>query len=81
MSIDKSGGPAFPLPLGNEQIDSSVAGMTLRDYFAAKAMQSMIIRADDRLGIDQEPTQPNKWTAKCSYAMADAMLSARKVKK
>jgi len=41
-------------------------GMTLRDYFAAKAMQALI----DNDGLFSEiPTQ--------AYAMADAMLKAR----
>jgi hypothetical protein len=42
-------------------------GMTLRDYFAAKAMQALI----DNDGLFSEiPTQ--------AYALADAMLKARK---
>lgn len=41
-------------------------GMTLRDYFAAKAMQ----------GILYEGLEPAE-TAKHAYAMADAMLKAR----
>ena len=41
-------------------------GMTLRDYFAAKAMQALI----DNDGLFSEiPTQ--------AYALADAMLKAR----
>ena len=43
-------------------------GMTLRDYFAAKAMQALI----DNDGLFSEiPTQ--------AYALADAMLKARGV--
>jgi hypothetical protein len=41
-------------------------GMTLRDYFAAKAMQSLITDRDTYMAI-----------AKASYEMADAMLKAR----
>ena len=42
------------------------SGMTLRDYFAAKAMQALI----DNDGLFSEiPTQ--------AYALADAMLKAR----
>ena len=45
-------------------------GMTLRDYFAAKAMQSYIDRSDgDLRGYDDQ-------IAKESYEMADAMLRA-----
>jgi hypothetical protein len=54
--------PAFPTPAHNLQND----GMTLRDYFAAKAMQALI----DNDGLFSEiPTQ--------AYALADAMLKAR----
>jgi hypothetical protein len=42
--------------------------MTLRDYFAAKAMASVIARGDDT-------NRPGM--AEWSYAMADAMLKAR----
>ena len=41
-------------------------GMTLRDYFAAKAMQGILFE-----GLDESET------AKNAYAMADAMLKAR----
>jgi hypothetical protein len=43
-------------------------GMQLRDYFAAKAMASVIARGDDT-------NRPGM--AEWSYAMADAMLRAR----
>jgi hypothetical protein len=41
-------------------------GMTLRDYFAAKAMQGILFE-----GLNESET------AKNAYAMADAMLKAR----
>jgi hypothetical protein len=44
------------------------SGMTLRDYFAAQAMQSMIITD---VGQDQE------WLAQTSYMMANAMMKYR----
>jgi hypothetical protein len=46
-------------------------GMTLRDYFAAKAMQA--IRADKEFAWRNDPEQ----VADRAYAMADAMLKAR----
>lgn len=50
----------------------AVSGMSLRDYFAAKAMP--VILADPRnLGYVE--------AAECSYDMADAMLSAREKQK
>ena len=48
----------------------AVGGMTLRDYFAAKAMQSYLLDKDrDSFTFEQ-------W-AQASYEMADAMLEAR----
>ena len=45
-------------------------GMTLRDYFAAKAMQGMYANGSFPTGIMLD-------TAKEAYEMADAMLKAR----
>jgi hypothetical protein len=58
---------AFPasLPEGHYSQD----GMTLRDYFAAKAMAAMIGSGDYARSDDQ--------LAKFSYEMANAMLEAR----
>lgn len=61
------GGPAFPAH-ENWRIDS---GMTLRDYFAAKAMGMKFGNAGSHIGLEE-------MAAKC-YAMADAMLAAREV--
>jgi hypothetical protein len=71
-----TGGPAFPAL----DARTTLSGMSLRDYFAAKAMQS-ILRAyqnvfDDETGRDDEPTFP-ELLAKDAYVMADAMLKAR----
>ena len=63
MTTDTSG-PAFPCHPGVE--NSIYDGMTLRDYFAAKAMQGILFE-----GLDESET------AKNAYAMADAMLKAR----
>lgn len=46
-------------------------GMTLRDYFAAKAMQGSI--AGTPHNVDIEPTELATWC----YIMADAMLKAK----
>jgi hypothetical protein len=47
-----------------------VEGMTLRDYFAAKAMQGMYAASSFPTGVMAD-------TAKEAYAMADVMLEAR----
>lgn len=63
MSEIKTGGPAFPKNFGvpNE-------GMTLRDYFAAKAMQAHITN-----NLNLRPEDVAKW----SYKHADVMLAER----
>ena len=65
---DKTGGPAFPRP-GDF---NSQHGMTLRDYFAAKAMHAYA-------STDQGARTPAKNIAAISYAMADAMLEVREL--
>lgn len=53
-------------------------GMSLRDYFAAKAMQSAYFHFSN-----DEDGHTKHWTsdglAKSAYAMADAMLKARAI--
>ena len=62
---------------GNEQPRKlePIMGMDLRDYFAAKALQGDISRYENK-------DNPEYWTteavAERSYAMADAMMKARK---
>ena len=58
--------PAFPTVM----IGELEGGMTLRDYFAAKAMQAIVSR-----GIVNEV--PLEIYATNAYKMADAMLKAR----
>lgn len=60
--------PAFPQPTG---INLFYSGMTLRDYFAAKAMQGMLAACTGWSEAEQERL------AKCSYKMADEMLKRR----
>ncbi len=54
-------------------------GMDLRDYFAARAMQSIVLTLKGaELGVDKgEITQDTYRTARCAYAIADTMLEAR----
>jgi hypothetical protein len=77
MSAVNTGGPAFPRP-GDFNAQT---GMTLRDYFAAKAMQAMItndvihsftMREANKVGIPEEFA-----LAQMSFMVADAMLKAR----
>ena len=71
MNNTNTGGPAFPL-------ETSTAfqnpGMTLRDYFAAKAMQGYMVglKPAQDIGPDMQDR-----IAEGLYSMADAMLKAR----
>ena len=73
MTAKNGGGPAFPVPLLPGQSWQGMGpcdGMTLRDYFAGRAMQSYLLDKDrDSFTFEQ-------W-AQASYEMADAMLKAR----
>lgn len=82
MEID-DGGPAFGQvvelqcvrvsPFDGEEWEPALvdSGMSLRDYFAAKAMTLRFGQAGTSLDVHQ-------MAAKC-YEMADAMIAARKV--
>jgi hypothetical protein len=62
MSTD-TGGPAFP---ATNHHGHKLEGMTLRDYFAAKAMQGLM-----------DAAMPMPEIADAANDMADAMLKAR----
>lgn len=66
MSKEKTGGPAFP---HDGQADYT-GGLTLRDYFAAKAMQGLLSNSETNKawGVNEN--------AKYAYEQADAMLKA-----
>ncbi|OZI56989.1 hypothetical protein CAL20_15370 [Bordetella genomosp. 4] len=70
------GGPAFPWG----EYGSHLGGMSLRDYFAAKAMQGLVTAEDPWRGYDYKPvnglTIPEN-DARLAYRIADAMLKAR----
>lgn len=82
MSAPKDGGPAFPVSTGNasegHQDGHSTwqfPGMTLRDYFAAKAMQGMV--AHDPESFARVGEVIGEAIARQAYSVADAMLDAR----
>jgi hypothetical protein len=64
--------PAFPTGTGGNTPYSN--GMTLRDYFAAKAMQALI--ASPR-GTPDGRDGTYQYYAKNAYIMEDAMLKVR----
>ena len=72
-----TGGPAFPVKGGQVEIDPETkafcmpsTGMTLRDYFAAKAMVRLV-------GANEEGVHSAETLAMLSYRLADAMLKER----
>ena len=80
MNEQNNGGPAFPLSFKWDEPQFN--GMTLRDYFAAKALQGLLACADSDDFEDQKLLR-NDYDAYClnfatsAYQMADAMLKAR----
>lgn len=67
MSNKNTGGPAFPFIDNTSPLEHP--GMTLLDYFAAKAMQSLIT-------VEFQTNQAQ--SAETAYEWANAMLKARK---
>ena len=71
---NNNGGPAFPEISykeslgGGSHIMTVYGGMTLRDYFAAKAMQGL---------VGASKSFPRATIAEHAYLMADAMLAER----
>ena len=65
--MSNTGGPAFPCHPGIE--NPIYDGMTLRDYFAGKAMEGLI--ANNSTDAQE--------IAQAAYIIADAMLERRKV--
>jgi hypothetical protein len=74
MNNTKTGGPAFPVSHDMALVAGlqNAYGMTLRDYFAAKAMQAI---------LSEDPEYHQKYQfidlAHFSYKCADAMLKER----
>ncbi len=79
----KNGGPAFPAQ--HYDLAEGEHGMTLRDYFAAKAMPMAL--AEYRMLTERGENEPmgEDWgilfglssVAAIAYQLADAMLEAR----
>lgn len=67
-----TGGPAFP-----PSNPGYAHGMTLRDYFAAKAMQAVLTSPILMAAVGSKVGSATQHIAKQSYEMADAMLKAR----
>ncbi|APC12917.1 MULTISPECIES: hypothetical protein [Providencia] len=70
---DKTGGAAFPVAY-NRETQYAKFGMTLRDYFAAKAMQGILANPAQ---LDNVNYKSAEWVSRDAYLVADAMLKAR----
>lgn len=98
MSNEKKndGGPAFsgtrvvPRPYRHDDVASNYieqpygGNVSMRDYFAAKAMQGIMSQPDGAIHESERDGSFDEWQAKelfvyakSAYAMADAMLKAR----
>lgn len=83
MAVERDdGGPAFPQtltpngnPIGDEIADAG--GLSIRDYFAAKAMAAIIACPHD-VTIAGVKAVGEAVVSKTAYVFADAMLAARK---
>ena len=69
MSNTNTGGSAFPTT--RYEYGGESDGMTLRDYFAAKALQGMFASGNLPKSVSDEEL------AAVAYQTADAMLKAR----
>jgi hypothetical protein len=77
------GGNAFPVadydhmafqPADVVEHKRQLSGMSLRDYFAAKALQGL---ASNKAFIDSSDSRSIQYTAEAAYQLADVMLSIR----
>lgn len=75
MSKVDNGGPAFPLlkpAIGyHADIQQAEEGLSLRDFFAAKAMAAIIAQPEGGLNYEEDGV------AAAAFEMADAMIRAR----
>jgi hypothetical protein len=74
--------PAFPRPASEAHqhgMHKPQEGMTLRDYFAAKAMQGLLTIPAETLSESKTDKHErlDSYVSYLAYTMADAMLKAR----
>ncbi len=73
MDFMKTGGPAFPISVDIETV--TYYGMSIRDYFAANALQGLLASH----GLSFDPNYIDKF-AKTAYDYADALLKQKELK-
>lgn len=84
MMSKETGGPAFPFVVSIKNHDGTEAtayygGMTLRDYFAAKAMQGLCagFSSGDEDDWPDDRTDHYQIVSEHAYCIAAAMIKAR----
>jgi hypothetical protein len=74
MGVVMNNMPAFPTE--NSYLVSTLHGMTLRDYFAAKAMQGQLSILENVSALAREQIKLED-VCIASYEVADAMMKVR----
>lgn len=84
MTNKNDGGPAYPssngLATASGVLTGGHVGMTLRDYFAAKAMQAALTTPHTWRDLGYTPKSglnDMQNSARMAYQLADAMVAAR----
>jgi hypothetical protein len=78
MSNTNTGGSAFPVQsVYIEDQETNSHGMTLRDYFAAKALQGLLANPKLSNEILKHGGAVGGWIEDSAWAFSDAMLKAR----
>ncbi|MGN8278321.1 hypothetical protein [Pseudomonas sp. SMN5] len=72
-ALEEGGNPAFPVAASEYGGHGTVFGLTIRDYFAAKAMQALI---EGALASDSDFPQRENVSGR-AWGYADAMLATR----
>ena len=74
MNDERDGGQAFPTTFDR---CNGVAGMTLRDYFAAQTLVGLLASPRPPGGVKRGAPIAGDAVAELAYAMADEMLMER----
>jgi len=76
--VQMTNAPAFPVSFKWGKELRQYNGMTLRDYFAAQAMQVILqSQYEDAMYVGDADNDSEHLCARSAYIMADAMLKAR----
>ena len=82
--MENTNAPAFPVSsssINGHQNDVNTyqfTGITIRDYFAAKIIASLLQQVSTGVSVGVHYPNNNKNFALAAYVLADAMMEARK---